>query len=205
MPATYNIDLPQDIKLVVFDLDGTLYQKRGLARRMFFNAAKDWKLMLAERKTRRTLRGKWLPDEDSFYNLYFQTMAGFCDLTASKLKTWYFNRYMPLMVDIIRKFHRPTEWLDDFINLCKQNSVQLVILSDYGHVAEKLEALGIDKKLFDWVISAPELGGLKPAPQLLLQILEKMKVTPKQCLVIGDREDTDGQLAQSVGALFQLV
>ena len=78
-------------------------------------------------------------------------------------------------------------------------------MSDYGHVAEKLEALGIDKKLFDWVISAPELGGLKPAPQLLLQILEKVKVTPKQCLVIGDREDTDGQLAQSVGAMFQLV
>jgi HAD superfamily hydrolase (TIGR01549 family) len=97
------------------------------------------------------------------------------------------------------------KWLDDFINVCKKKSVQLVVLSDYGHVAEKLEALGIDKKLFDWVISAPELGGLKPAPQLLLQILEKMKVTPKQCLVIGDREDTDGQLAHSVGALFQLV
>lgn len=205
MPATYNIDLPQDIKLVVFDLDGTLYQKRGLARRMFFNAAKDWKLMLAERKTRRALRAKWLPDEDNFYNLYFQTMAGFCDLPASELRTWYFNRYMPLMVDIIRKFHRSTEWLDHFINVCKKKSVQLVVLSDYGHVAEKLEALGIDKKLFDWVISAPELGGLKPAPQLLLQILEKMKVSPKQCLVIGDREDTDGQLAQSVGALFQLV
>ena len=205
MLATYNIDLPQDIKLVVFDLDGTLYQKRGLACRMFFNAAKDWKLMLAERKTRRTLRGKWLPDEDSFYNLYFQTMARFCDLTAPELRTWYFNRYMPLMVELIRKFHRPTEWLDDFIHLCKQNTVQLVVLSDYGHVAEKLEALGIDKKLFDWVISAPELGGLKPAPQLLLQILEKVKVTPKQCLVIGDREDTDGQLAQSVGAMFQLV
>jgi FMN phosphatase YigB (HAD superfamily) len=205
MSTTYNIDLPQDIKLVVFDLDGTLYQKRGLACRMFFNAAKDWKLMLAERKTRRALRGKWHQSEVAFYNLYFHTMAGFCDLPASELRTWYFNRYMPLMVDIIRKFHRPTEWLDDFINVCKKKSVQLVVLSDYGHVAEKLEALGIDKKLFDWVISAPELGGLKPAPQLLLQILEKMKVTPKQCLVIGDREDTDGQLAQSVGALFQLV
>ena len=205
MSTTYNIDLPQDIKLVVFDLDGTLYQKRGLARRMFFNAAKDWKLMLAERKTRRALRGKWHQSEVAFYNLYFHTMARFCDLPASELRNWYFNRYMPLMVDIIRKFHRPTEWLDHFINVCKKKSVQLVVLSDYGHVAEKLEALGIDQKLFDCVISAPELGGLKPAPQLLLQILEKMKVTPKQCLVIGDREDTDGQLAQSVGALFQLV
>ena len=205
MPTTYNIHLPHDIKLVVFDLDGTLYQKNGLARRMFFNATKDWKRMLAERKTRRNLRGKYLPDENAFYNLFFQTMAGFCDLPPSELKTWYFERYMPLMVTLIRKYHRPALWLFDFINICKENSVQLVVLSDYGHVAEKLHALGIDQTLFDWVISAPELGGLKPAPQLLLQVLEKMKVTPTQCLVIGDREDTDGQMAQSVGALFQLV
>lgn len=205
MPTTYNIHLPHDIKLVVFDLDGTLYQKKGLARRMFFNATKDWKRMLAERKTRRNLRGKYLPDENAFYNLFFQTMAGFCDLPPSELKTWYFERYMPLMVTLIRKYHRPAQWLFEFINICKENSVQLVVLSDYGHVAEKLHALGIDQTLFDWVISAPELGGLKPAPQLLLQVLEKMKVTPTQCLVIGDREDTDGQMAQSVGALFQLV
>jgi FMN phosphatase YigB (HAD superfamily) len=49
------------------------------------------------------------------------------------------------------------------------------------------------------------LGGLKPAPEVLKKVLEKMKVTAEQCLVIGDREDTDGALAQSIGAAFQLI
>lgn len=205
MSATYHIGLSQDIKLVVFDLDGTLYKKNGLARRMLFAAPKEWKRMLAERKTRKSLRGKWVQDEHTFYQLYFQKMATYGDASPAELQTWYFNHYMPLMVEQIRQYHQPVEWLADFINTCKEKSIQLVVLSDYGHVAEKLNALGIDKNLFDWVISAPELGGLKPAPQILLQVLEKMNIAPNQCLVVGDREDTDGQLAHSVGALFQLV
>ena len=60
------------IGLVVFDLDGTLYEKKGLARRMFFSALKDWKLMLAERKTRKLLRGEWYENEDRFYEIYFK-------------------------------------------------------------------------------------------------------------------------------------
>ena len=65
--------------------------------------------------------------------------------------------------------------------------------------------MNINENLFDWVVSAPELGGLKPAPEVLKKVLEKMKVTAEQCLVIGDREDTDGALAQSIGAAFQLI
>ena len=78
----------------------------------------------------------------------------------------------------------------------------MVVLSDYGHTQEKLQALGIDSALFDWVVSAPELGGLKPAPQLMESVVARMGVLPHQCLVIGDRDDTDGQLARSVGATY---
>jgi FMN phosphatase YigB (HAD superfamily) len=81
----------------------------------------------------------------------------------------------------------------------------MVVLSDYEYASEKLNALGIDNSQFDWVVSAPKLGGLKPAHQVLEKVLETMGYTPKQCLVIGDREDTDGQLAQSVGTAFYRV
>ena len=70
---------------------------------------------------------------------------------------------------------------------------------------EKLEALGIDATLFDWIVSAPELGGLKPAPELLIKVAERMGVGTAECLVVGDREDTDVQLAKSVGAHYFLV
>jgi HAD superfamily hydrolase (TIGR01549 family) len=192
-------------RLVVFDLDGTLYQKKGLACRMFFAAPKDGILMLAERKTRKHLRGSWQHNEDEFYQIYFQTMAKYCNLSVSELRSWYFHRYMPLMVSLIQKYYTPVNWLEPLLASLNKNHIKMVVLSDYGHVAEKLNALGVNISQFDWVISAPELGGLKPSPQLLMQILTKMDVAPEECVVVGDREDTDGQLAKSVGAQFCLV
>ena len=78
----------------------------------------------------------------------------------------------------------------------------MVVLSDYGHATEKLEALGLSPTLFDWIVSAPELGGLKPAPQLMQIVTKQMGVTAEECLVIGDREDTDGEMARRAGAEF---
>lgn len=83
--------------------------------------------------------------------------------------------------------------------------VHVVLLSDYGFAKEKLEALGLDTALFDWIVSAPELGGLKPASQLMDAVTGRMQVSSSQCLVIGDREDTDGAMARAAGAGFILV
>jgi HAD superfamily hydrolase (TIGR01549 family) len=125
--------------------------------------------------------------------------------TAEYARWWYYNRYMPMMVRVIQKYYHLAPWVMPFINQCKQLGIRLVVLSDYGHTSEKLEALGLDISVFDWVVSAPELGGLKPASQLITLIMDQMGVMPDQCLIIGDRDDTDGQLAKSVGANFYLV
>ena len=110
-----------------------------------------------------------------------------------------------MMVRVLQRWHHAMPWVKPFVKECRERGIKMVVLSDYGHTHEKLAALGIDKHLFDWVVSAPELGGLKPAAQLMSKVVEEMKITPNQCLVIGDREDTDGQLAQLTGARFFLV
>ena len=204
MQITPSILTPQ-MRLVIFDLDGTLYAKPHMVWHMLFSAPSEWRLMWAERKTRKQLRGKWLGDENKFYQTYFQTMATYCSLSTDQLRIWYFEKYMPLMVNVIRKYYKTAEWILPLILECKKRGIRLVILSDYGHTHEKLEALGIENDLFDWVVSAPELGGLKPAPQLISKVTEYMGVTTGQCLIIGDREDTDGQLAKAAGAAFCLV
>lgn len=193
-------------QLVVLDLDGTLYHKSAMVWRMLFSAPlEDWSIMSAERKTRRLLRGKWFQNENLFYQTYFNTIADISKRTIDEIQLWYHNRYMPLMVSVIRKYYKPTEWLVSFLETCRKSNVQIVVLSDYGYVQEKLEALNIDVCAFDLVISAPELGGLKPAPEIATLLLEKMSVLPSNCLFVGDREDTDGQLAKNVGAKFCLV
>ena len=109
------------------------------------------------------------------------------------------------MVKMIGKYQPLSEWASPFIHDCQQKGIQLVLLSDYGFAKEKLQALGLSPALFDWVISAPELGGLKPAPELMHIISERIGVAPQECLVIGDRDDTDGEMARRTNAQFRKV
>ena len=197
--------LTPQTRLVVFDLDGTLYVKQRMVWRMLKAAPSAWRMMLAERKTRRALRGKYFETKAAFDEAFFQLFAQLKGCSVKQAIEWYETFYMPLMVSVIGKWYKPVEWLLPFADECKKRAIRLVVLSDYGHTHEKLAALGIEKELFDWVVSAPELGGLKPAPQLMSKVVEYMKMTPDQCLIIGDREDTDGLLAKAAGARFFLV
>ena len=189
-------------KLIVFDLDGTLYNKRGLSLRMVLHAPQDIRKMQAERATRASMKSMWLRDEKHFYETFFQRMAARMHCSATAAEQWYNQRYMPLMVKMIGKYQPLNEWVLPFIHDCQQTGIKLVLLSDYGFAKEKLQALGLSPTLFDWVISAPELGGLKPAPELMRIITERMGVVPQDCLVIGDRNDTDGEMARRTDAQF---
>lgn len=192
-------------KLIVFDLDGTLYNKRGLSLRMVLHAPLDIRKMQAERATRASMKGMWLRDEKHFHDTYFQRMAARMHCSATAAEQWYNQRYMPLMVKMIGKYQPLNEWVLPFIHDCQHTGIKLVLLSDYGFAKEKLQALGLSPTLFDWVISAPELGGLKPAPELMRIITERMGVAPQDCLVIGDRDDTDGEMARRTDAQFRKV
>ena len=109
------------------------------------------------------------------------------------------------MVKLIGKYQPLSEWVMPFIAECKEKGVKMVVLSDYEYAEEKLRALGLNPELFDWVASAPLLGGLKPAPELMHIITKRMGVAPQDCLVIGDRDDTDGEMARRTGAQFRKV
>ena len=191
-------------KLVVFDLDGTLYDKRGLSLRMVLHAPWDVVKMWAERQTRARMKGLWLGTEN-FVQTYNEQLAQRIGCSPLQAKEWYEPHYMPLMVKLIGKYQPLGGWVLPFVQDCQQRGIKMVVLSDYGFAKEKLQALGLEPSLFDWVVSAPELGGLKPAAELMHHVAERMGVAIEDCLVIGDREDTDGEMARRIGAQFRKV
>ena len=202
--STVSPTLVAQHQLVIFDLDGTLYNKRRLSLRMLLHAPFDMLKMLAERKTRASMKGLYIGAEH-FTPAYFDRLARDMHTSPAKAKQWYQERYMPLMVKLIGRYQPIGEWVMPFVNECKERGVKMVVLSDYDFAQEKLQALGIDTQHFDWIVSAPELGGLKPAKELLIKVAQQMGVAAEQCLVIGDRQDTDGDMARATGAAFQLV
>lgn len=194
--------LRPETRMVVLDLDGTLYEKPRMPLYMVLGDLLEAPLLLKERRVRKAMRGQWFGSAEAFEKAFFDNMVKGRLCTVSFVRWWYTTCYMPLMVEVVEKHYKPCSWVQPFVEECRKMGVIVVVLSDYTHAKEKIQALGLDVKMFDWVVSAPELGGLKPARELMQVVAERMGVPSGQSVVIGDRDDTDGALARATGATF---
>ena len=189
-------------KAVIFDLDGTLYDKSGLARRLVmsqFLKGGLW-MLKREREVRKELRGRHYESEDAFYEAFFSRFP-----RPESARRWYFETYMPDMVRILRSHYRVASWVETIVEELRPHASKLVVFSDYGFVREKLQAIGFKLDWADALFDAPALGGLKPCKESFEKICQEIDVQPSECLMVGDREDTDGDGARSVGMAFELV
>lgn len=186
-------------KAAIFDLDGTLYDKSDLARRLIVSQLRRGRLRMlkCEREVRRELRGRHFASEDDFYDNFFARFA-----KPEFARRWYFEEYMPDMVAILRKHYRIAPWVESTMLELRSNGCKIAVFSDYGFVCEKLKAIGYNLDWADYLFDAPELGGLKPSKKSFEKICEEMNVKPSECLMIGDMDDTDGAGARSVGMAF---
>lgn len=190
-----HITIPENIAVVVLDLDGTIYRKPRIGLYMF---AKQWRhlpLLIAERRWRKAQRQA--------------LVTGGVMPPRPVPELWYRTSYLPSMVDVIAKHYKPALWLQPLMDECKQREIPVVILSDYEAVTEKLRVLGLQPEAFDAILASGDFGTIKPDPKLgeilAAHISKNAAVNWQQVLFIGDRQDTDGLLAQALGAQFVLV
>ena len=196
-------DLPlEGIRAVVFDLDGTLYDKRFLPLRLVFSDLKNATMMASERNARRKLKGLYFGSADAFYKSLFSHISSHQNVPYLRAKEWYFGEYMPLMISVLDKHYKAGAFVAPLLQELRSRDIKTAVFSDYRNVDEKLKALGVDPECFDYRLAAPELGGLKPNRQLFERVLETLGVKASEALMIGDRDDTDGTGAQSVGMRF---
>ncbi len=197
--------LTPEVRAVVFDLDGTLYDKCRLPLYVVLHNLWALPLLAAERRTRKQLRGQYFGTEKAFYDTFFATMCRGHLFSERIARWWCFRYYLPSMVRIIHRHCRLNEGVEQWLAVCKERQIPMVVYSDYGCVKEKLRAIGLATEAFAGIVSSPELGGLKPAKQCAEQVLARLQVPAQSCLFIGDRKDTDGASALAIRAPFALV
>ena len=204
--------MPNDVKnvlsgvqVVVLDLDGTLYNKQGLARRMVRRLWWCLPLLAAERLARRNMHYFRFATEDEFYDAFFANMARGHWWNKSIAARWYHIIYLPAMIRLIRLYHPPRPEVLALIDECRREGKKMAIYSDYGCVEEKLEVLGIDSRQFSLLVDAPSLGALKPSKPCAEQVMAMLEAEPATTLFVGDRDEKDGETARMVGAKFLLI
>jgi FMN phosphatase YigB (HAD superfamily) len=189
----------EEIRLVVFDVDGTLYDQRGLRfcmlREMLQTSIRGRgvefiRILSAYRRIREEL-GDSL-HEDFEPELISRTAARIgCseERVRSTAGEWLERR--PLRHLIRYRFPRLPEV---FQGLRKQGKI-IGIFSDYP-AREKLQALQLDA---DIVVCASDedVRVLKPHAKGLHVLMTRAAMTPTDTILIGDRPERDGLAAQS--------
>lgn len=193
------------MKAIIFDLDGTLYDNSRLPIWLILNCITSVVTLKTERNTRKELMGRHFGESKEYFKQLFATMAQKRGSSPEKAEHWYYAKYMPTMTRVLAKHYRLKDGVADELAQLRKAGIKTAVFSDYDHILERMHAVGLDPEWFDVCIDAPSAGGLKPCRESFLRIAQLLGEDPKDILVIGDRDDTDGQGARNSGMQFLLV
>lgn len=196
--------MKKEYKAVVFDLDGTLYESHRFPLYLILRDPLHMRLLGSERVSRKKIQGQHFKTAEAYYDELFKIMGDNAGVKWEKASKWFWDRYMPNMIRIIRTHYTARHHAKQLIDKLRSRGIKLAVLSDYAMVNEKLVAAGYQPTWFDGVYEAPAVGGLKPCPETFRNVCGLLDVDPKDALMIGDKMRTDGG-AMTIGMDFMHV
>ena len=193
------------IRLFIFDLDGTLYDQKKLRRRIvqilmlrFFSFSIrpiDLKIISSFRKQRENHKGY---SSFAIEKEQYQWCADELKIPVQKVEVCILKYMYKLPLKFILSARYPN--IEKVFNAIKELNFSIAIYSDYP-VQEKLDALHLEADvLFNSIDNDPHQ--LKPSGKAVDFICSKMNISRDEALLIGDREDTDGESARLAGVPF---
>ena len=193
------------LRLVVFDLDGTLYplepmQKAMRKRVMKYylprpHRAREVQAVKAYRKFVKNSAGQPVahPNQTAFE--FVMRASGLEEAEAKRvIDLWMVSNPADLLQSL-----RFAGVLEIFEHL-KAKGITTAVYSDYPAEA-KCASLGVEP---DHVVSSfdPNVGAFKPLPNGLKRLEEETGISPEQTLFIGDKPELDGACAKAAGCHF---
>jgi len=184
------------IKVLIFDLDGTLYEEERLLKLYklasisilseFMEIDKEEAKKRLEEKRERLKR-----------NLGYKPSLAYT-LKALGVPTSFRNSKFDELIKP-ELFLKRDRRLREFLMGLKRRFRLAVVTNNTKCITEKiLRVLGIEK-CFDYILTITESGRIKPDPELYRKVMERFRVKSEECLVIGDRYPLDLKPAQELG------
>lgn len=204
-----------DYRLVVFDLDGTLYYQRALQFKMACRLLTYYLLHLNKLKELWTLyqfrkvRERWEeieaqisePEAMSLENRQYRYVSAKVHMSAEEVcsivEKWIYEEPLSLLDSC------KDEVLSALIERLKSEGIDTAVYSDYP-VEAKLNALGINMENMFSALDE-DIMSLKPDPKGLETVMDKMEARNEDVLMIGDRYSKDGMAAIHAGVDFLIL
>jgi HAD superfamily hydrolase (TIGR01549 family) len=190
----------------LIDLDGTLYRQKpvrlAMAAELLLLAPHKVRTVQAFRREQERIRAEGSLTTACSYQLQLERTAQALGCSTESvtpvIRTWMEER----PAKWLRLFTRKS--LIDEIKAFRQAGGKTALVSDYP-ATTKLKGMRLET-MFDAVVASGEPGGprlLKPHPEGYLLAAERLEISPSSCLVIGDRDDADGEAARRAGMVFR--
>ena len=196
--ALSRLNIKNNIKNIIFDLDGTLYPLKTLKANMFMAALKNPKRAKLFQKARVLMRDiNWDDEKYTNRNKFLQRQAA-CVNTSVE----YLNKYYSDMQKRVFKI-KPFVGVKDTLYALKTEGYRLFVYSDFP-IENKLKELGVDY-YFDSAFTSEDTGFLKPDNRGFLYLKEKTGIECYDTLFVGDDKKKDGGFASSSSIAFSLL
>jgi HAD superfamily hydrolase (TIGR01549 family) len=184
-------------------LDGTLYTVSWLKLFMTLGLLGDIKRLRSLFPARAHLRDRQpFEDEMALKKALSEELAKRAGGTPEEALSWYEERFMQRFKTVLAKRGQVREGLIPLLERLRARGLRLAVVSDFGLVPERLEALGIPTDLFDEAFGVERFGALKPTAKAFHLLAEKWQVLPEEILMVGDRLDSDAGSAELAGLKF---
>lgn len=206
--------LLRNVKGIIFDFDGTLFDNIRFAFYLIAAHPTDILRVWKERLVRKSLAGCDYFSADAYHRVFFSALGKACRRSPDQMRAWYFNNYMQRMTRVLKKHYKLRPGVAELLrneskdqgdsgeNFFFRAFPKLGIYSDYPLLKERMEALGLKTGPNITLYGPESFGAQKPAVRPFLQIAGDFGVKPDEVLVIGDREETDGLGAFNAGMHF---
>lgn len=186
------------MKAVSFDLDGTLYELAPTKTRMLLACFPRWRTLRVGRAVREELRGRIFPSGAELLDEEARVAALRLERDPASTKALLHELFNVKLARVLRQTGARRD-VRAVLQQLVDDGVKIAVISDRGHVLEKLTALGLNDLPWSALLSADDEGVLKPAPQLFQRAAERCGVDVGDLVHVGDRDDADGAGARAAG------
>ncbi|MGN0620205.1 MAG: HAD family hydrolase [Ruminiclostridium sp.] len=194
----------KNIKAVVFDFDGTLYDKKNISVYVALKNIGHPAMLLRTTRTLKAFKGKDFGSRDNYYKALF-TQIGGSPANADKAKKWYFEKYLPNMITVLAERYTVRPYVNELMKKLQQQGISVILYSDYERSEDRMGAIQAHTSHIDKIYASADFGGLKPCKEAFERMLAENGLSAENTLIVGDSEVCDKKCAELCGAQFYKV